>query len=316
MKMKRRVANTDLKIAPFVLGGNVFGWTADEQESFNILDRFVDEGFNMIDTADVYSYWAPGNQGGESETIIGNWLNKTGKRGDVLIATKVGAIRPGDKAKLNADYIRKQIESSLKRLKTDYVDLYYTHYDDLDTPIEEVLETYTALIKEGKVRYIATSNMSANRIKDSLKVSKAKGWPSYKVLQPEYNLFDRKQYETGYQALVEKEDLAVMPYYSLASGFLTGKYKTVDDIKQSSRFSTLSRYVNQRGETILKSLLQVAHDYNATPAQIALAWLMANPTITAPIASVSKVEQMDILQAVQLELSQEAVDKLNRASAY
>ncbi|MCK9180722.1 MAG: aldo/keto reductase [Bacteroides sp.] len=314
--MKRRVANTDLKIAPFVLGGNVFGWTADEQESFNILDRFVDEGFNMIDTADVYSYWAPGNQGGESETIIGNWLNKTGKRGDVLIATKVGAIRPGDKAKLNADYIRKQIESSLKRLKTDYVDLYYTHYDDLDTPIEEVLETYTALIKEGKVRYIATSNMSANRIKDSLKVSKAKGWPSYKVLQPEYNLFDRKQYETGYQALVEKEDLAVMPYYSLASGFLTGKYKTVDDIKQSSRFSTLSRYVNQRGETILKSLLQVAHDYNATPAQIALAWLMANPTITAPIASVSKVEQMDILQAVQLELSQEAVDKLNRASAY
>lgn len=314
--MKRRVANTDLKIPPFVLGGNVFGWTADEQESFNILDRFVDEGFNMIDTADVYSYWAPGNQGGESETIIGNWLNKTGKRGDVLIATKVGAIRPGDKAKLNADYIRKQIESSLKRLKTDYVDLYYTHYDDLDTPIEEVLETYTALIKEGKVRYIATSNMSANRIKDSLKVSKAKGWPSYKVLQPEYNLFDRKQYETGYQALVEKEDLAVMPYYSLASGFLTGKYKTVDDIKQSSRFSTLSRYVNQRGETILKSLLQVAHDYNATPAQIALAWLMANPTITAPIASVSKVEQMDILQAVQLELSQEAVDKLNRASAY
>lgn len=314
--MKRRVANTDLKIVPFVLGGNVFGWTADEQESFNILDRFVDEGFNMIDTADVYSYWAPGNQGGESETIIGNWLNKTGKRGDVLIATKVGAIRPGDKAKLNTDYIRKQIESSLKRLKTDYVDLYYTHYDDLDTPIEEVLETYTALIKEGKVRYIATSNMSANRIKDSLKVSKAKGWPSYKVLQPEYNLFDRKQYETGYQALVEKEDLAVMPYYSLASGFLTGKYKTVDDIKQSSRFSTLSRYVNQRGETILKSLLQVAHDYNATPAQIALAWLMANPTITAPIASVSKVEQMDILQAVQLELSQEAVDKLNRASAY
>lgn len=314
--MKRRVANTDLKIAPFVLGGNVFGWTADEQESFNILDRFVDEGFNMIDTADVYSYWAPGNQGGESETIIGNWLNKTGKRGDVLIATKVGAIRPGDKAKLNADYIRKQIESSLKRLKTDYVDLYYTHYDDLDTPIEEVLETYTALIKEGKVRYIATSNMSANRIKDSLKVSKANDWASYKVLQPEYNLFDRKQYETGYQALVEKEDLAVMPYYSLASGFLTGKYKTVDDIKQSSRFSTLSRYVNQRGETILKSLLQVAHDYNATPAQIALAWLMANPTITAPIASVSKVEQMDILQAVQLELSQEAVDKLNRASAY
>lgn len=314
--MKRRVANTDLKIAPFVLGGNVFGWTADEQESFNILDRFVDEGFNMIDTADVYSYWAPGNQGGESETIIGNWLNKTGKRGDVLIATKVGAIRPGDKAKLNADYIRKQIESSLKRLKTDYVDLYYTHYDDLDTPIEEVLETYTALIKEGKVRYIATSNMSANRIKDSLKVSKANDWASYKVLQPEYNLFDRKQYETGYQALVEKEDLAVMPYYSLASGFLTGKYKTIDDIKQSSRFSTLSRYVNQRGETILKSLLQVAHDYNATPAQIALAWLMANPTITAPIASVSKVEQMDILQAVQLELSQEAVDKLNRASAY
>ncbi len=314
--MKRRVANTDLKIAPFVLGGNVFGWTADEQESFNILDRFVDEGFNMIDTADVYSYWAPGNQGGESETIIGNWLNKTGKRGDVLIATKVGAIRPGDKAKLNADYIRKQIESSLKRLKTDYVDLYYTHYDDLDTPIEEVLETYTALIKEGKVRYIATSNMSANRIKDSLKVSKANDWASYKVLQPEYNLFDRKQYETGYQALVEKEDLAVMPYYSLASGFLTGKYKTIDDIKQRSRFSTLSRYVNQRGETILKSLLQVAHDYNATPAQIALAWLMANPTITAPIASVSKVEQMDILQAVQLELSQEAVDKLNRASAY
>ncbi|MBK5720319.1 aldo/keto reductase [Dysgonomonas sp. Marseille-P4677] len=312
---KRRIGKSDLEVYPFSLGGNVFGWTADEKTSFNILDAYTDAGFNFIDTANVYSVWAPGNKGGESETIIGNWLKKSGKRKDLIIATKVGAAFSPDNRGLKKDYILKQVEDSLQRLQTDYIDLYFTHYDDLSTPIEETLEAYTQLIKEGKVRYIGASNISDDRLVESILKSRKNGYAEYVCLQPEYNLYDRMRYEVEHEPVVERYELGVVCYYSLASGFLTGKYK-FDETVRGSRSEAVNKYMNEKGKLIIEALDQVAAQLDATPAQVALAWLIARPSVTAPIASVSQASQLDILKAVDLKLSDGAIEKLSIASKY
>lgn len=316
MRLKRKIGKSDLEVVPFALGGNVFGWTADEKSSFEILDKYADAGFDFIDTADIYSLWYPGNKGGESETIIGKWLKKSGKRDQFTIATKVGAEISASHRGLKKTYILSEVEESLKRLQTDHIDLYFTHYDDLSTPIGETLEAYAQLVKEGKVRYIATSNMTPARIRESIEVSRKNGFPEYVCLQPEYNLYDRKQYETEYEALAEEYQLGVVSYYSLASGFLTGKYRSSEDIVESNRKVQLKNYINYRGQNILTALEDVAKQYDATSAQISLAWLLARPSITAPIASVSKATQLDILKSVDIKLNQETLEKLNLVSKY
>lgn len=305
-----------MEVRPFALGGNVFGWTADEKTSHQILDAYVGDGFDFIDTADTYSVWVPGHEGGESETIIGNWLKKSGKRNKVVLATKVGGRMGDGRGGLKKEYIVREAEASLKRLKTDYIDLYFTHYDDMETPVEETLAAYQDLIRGGKVRYIGISNASPVRIRESLEAASQKGLPEYVCLQPEFNLFDREIYETEYEPVADELGLGVVTYYSLASGFLTGKYRRTEDIASSPREGQLKNYMNERGQRILDALHQVADHYDATPAQIALAWLLARPSVTAPIASVSKPAQLDILKAVDIHLSQEAVIKLNEASAY
>lgn len=312
---KRKIGKSDLQVYPFSLGGNVFGWTANEKTSFEILDAYTSAGFNFIDTANIYSVWVQGNKGGESETIIGNWLKKSGKRKNLIIATKVGAALTPDNKGLKKSYILKQVEDSLQRLQTDYIDLYFTHYDDLTTPIEETLEAYTQLIKEGKVRYIGASNISDDRLEESILKSRTNGYAEYICLQPEYNLYDRMMYEVEYRPVVEKYDLGVVSYYSLASGFLTGKYK-FDEAVKGNRSDAVNKYMNEKGKLIIEALDHVAEEYGATPAQVALAWLIAQPTVTAPIASVSKPGQLDILKAVDLKLNGEALDRLNNASKY
>lgn len=314
MENKRRIGQSELQTRPFVLGTNVFGWTADEKESFRILDAYTDAGFNFIDTADVYSNWIDGNKGGESETIIGNWIKKTGRRDDIYIATKVGSAMSDTQKGLKKDYILKEAEASLKRLNTDYIDLYFVHFDDLSTPVEETLEAFAKLIEAGKVGYIGASNMSPERIRESLEASKKNDLPAYVCLEPEYNLYDRKGYETNYEPLVEEFGLGVISYYSLASGFLTGKYESKEDLSGKQRGGKIEEYLNDRGRRIITTLKEVAADYKATPAQIALAWLQARPSITAPIASVSKTSQLDILKSADINLKNDAVEALNKAS--
>lgn len=314
MENKRRIGQSELQTRPFVLGTNVFGWTADEKESFRILDAYTDAGFNFIDTADVYSNWIDGNKGGESETIIGNWIKKTGRRDDIYIATKVGSAMSDTQKGLKKDYILKEAEASLKRLNTDYIDLYFVHFDDLSTPVEETLEAFAKLIEAGKVGYIGASNMSPERLRESLEASKKNNLPAYVCLEPEYNLYDRKGYETNYEPLVEEFGLGVISYYSLASGFLTGKYESKEDLTGKQRGGKIEEYLNDRGQRIITTLKEVAADYKATPAQIALAWLQARPSITAPIASVSKTSQLDILKSADINLKNDAVEALNKAS--
>lgn len=318
MKKKINIGKTALQALPFNLGGNVFGWTADERTSHEILDKYVGEGFQMIDTADCYSYWGDGHRGGESEEVIGTWLKKRGKRDDVIIATKVGSQYLRKEGALSKDYIRKQVELSLKQLKTDYIDIYYTHYDDPKTPIDETLNTYAKLVNEGKIRYIATSNMSAERIQDSIELSRKNGYPEYMIVQPEYNMHKREAYEKHLLPTMREYDLAVMPYFALGSGFLTGKYKTVEQAKdpKNARSMFMHEYLDDRGDRILKALAEVSAEYNATSAQIALAWLLTRPQVIAPIASVSRVDQLDILKCVEIDLSDEALSKLNEASKY
>lgn len=317
MRKIRKIGNSNLETYPFVLGGNVFGWTANEKASFDILDTYVDAGFNFIDTADIYSVWVKGHNGGESETIIGNWLKKNGKRDNVMISTKVGGEMSDSKKGLKKEYIIKAVEGSLKRLNTDYIDLYFTHYDDLSTPIEETLDAYDSLIAAGKIRYIGASNMSSARIRESLEVSKVNSLPAYICLQPQYNLYEREGYEKDYEPLAEKYDLGVICYYSLASGFLTGKYKSVTDLKDSQRGGDIEKYLNDRGTRIITELQCIADLYNATCAQIALAWLQATPSITAPIASASNdVQLRDILKSVDIDLDENAKRRLDVASSY
>ena len=313
----RELGRSGIKVAPLAFGGNVFGWTADEATSFKLLDEFVDAGFNLIDTADSYSRWAPGNKGGESETIIGKWLKRSGKRDRVVIATKVGSEMSPEKKGLSRRYILQSAEESLGRLQTDVIDLYQSHRDDANTPVEETLEAYAELIRQGKVRAIGASNFTAERVAQSLAVSRANGWPRYETLQPNYNLYDRADYETQLEPLALKEGLGVIPYFSLASGFLSGKYRSAEAAATRPRAQMLKKYFNDRGSRILQALDQVAAQLNSTPARVAIAWLIARPGITAPIASATSLEQLhDLLEATRLQLDGAAMEQLNQASAY
>ena len=314
---KRQLGKSAIEVTPLMLGGNVFGWTIDEVTSFNVLDAFVAAGLNFIDTADSYSTWVPGHKGGESETIIGNWFKRSGSRDKVIIATKVGSEIPGQGKGLSKAWIMRQVEGSLKRLQTDYIDLYQSHRDDPGTPVEETLETYAKLVEQGKVRVIGCSNFTAERTKESLAASARHNWPRYESLQPNYNLYERAAYETTLEPLALQEKLGVIPYYSLAAGFLTGKYRSQDDLSKSARGQGVKKFLNDRGFRVLGGLDAVAQKHQASPAQVALAWLMARPSITAPIASATSVEQLnELVKATQLELSKADIEKLDQASAY
>jgi len=313
----RKIGESDLEVAPLAFGGNVFGWTVDEATSFRLLDAFVAAGFNFIDTADVYSRWAPGNEGGESETIIGNWFRQSGKRDQVVLATKVGMeMGPGKKGTSKA-YILQAVEDSLKRLQTDRIDLYQTHKDEEPrTPLEETLEAYDALVKQGKVRVIGASNYTAERLAESLKISAEKGLPRYECLQPHYNLIERERFEKDLEPLCLKENIGVIPYYSLASGFLTGKYRSEADLSKSVRGHNVKKYLDERGQRILKALDEVSARTASTPARVAIAWLIARPSVTAPIASATNLDQLnDLIEATRLKLDDEAISLLNEASA-
>ncbi len=299
-----------------MLGGNVFGWTIDEAASFNILDAFVDAGFNAVDTSDSYARWVPGSPGGELETIIGNWVKRSGKRNEVLIATKVGEDM-GEGRSLRKDYILRECEASLRRLQTDYIDLYQTHFDDEVTPPEETMQAYAQLFTAGKVRAIGASNITPGRLKASLTASKQLGLPRYESLQPLYNLSDRREFETEFEPICRQEKLGVINYYSLAAGFLTGKYRSPEEgAKHPGRGGRLKRYLDARGMRILKVLDEVAARHHALPAQIALAWLIAKPFITAPIVSATSRKQLDeILKAPQIKLSGEDSAALDAVGA-
>jgi aryl-alcohol dehydrogenase-like predicted oxidoreductase len=313
--MKRELGKSGIRVSPFCFGGNVFGWTVDEKQSFELLDAFVDSGLEFIDTADVYSKWVPGNKGGESETIIGNWLKKIGKRDKVIIATKVGKPMGEGKQGLSKAYITKAVEDSLKRLQTDYIDLYQSHDDDKSTPFEETLSTFTDLIKQGKARIIGASNYSAARLKEALEVSKANNLARYETLQPEYNLYDREGYEKELEPFCTENNIGVITFYSLASGFLTGKYRSEADLGKSARGGGVKKYLTPRGFKILAALDEVAAQYKTTPAAVAISWVIARPGITAPIASATSVKQLhDVTQAVGLNLSREAIALLDEAS--
>lgn len=313
----RPLGQSGLTIAPLMLGGNVFGWSADETTSYKLLDAFVDAGFNAVDTADSYSRWVPGHKGGESETVIGDWLKKSGKRGKVVIATKVGSDMGQGKC-LKKGYILKSADQSLKRLGVETIDLYQSHFDDEVTPVEETLEAYAALIKAGKVRAIGASNLSPARLKASLEASRTHGLPRYETLQPNYNLYDRAGYERDYAPIAAAEKLGVIPYFALAAGFLTGKYRSKGEAEKSpTRGGKVKNYFDARGLMVLEALAEMAKARSATMAQVALAWLMARPDITAPIASATTLDQLnDILGAAKLTLSKEDVAALDKASAY
>ena len=313
----RSLGKTDVQVMPLMLGGNVFGWTADRDQSFAVLDAFVDGGGNFIDTANVYSVWAPGHVGGESETVIGEWLKRSGKREKVVLATKVG-MKMGDGGEgLSKGYIFKEAEASLRRLGTDYIDLYQSHKDDEATPIEETLEAYGKLIEQGKVRLIGASNYKGARLREAMDVAKKNGLPAYATVQPEYNLYAREGFETDLRPVVEEFGLGVVTYSSLASGFLTGKYKSKEDAKGAKRERQVGKYFDARGMRILGALAEVARETGAAEASVALAWLMAQPTVTAPIASATSVKQLrDLLAAVELELTGEQVGRLGEASAW
>lgn len=313
----RALGTSNLQVVPLMLGGNVFGWTVDAPTSFSILDAFVDRGFNFIDTADVYSRWLPGNHGGESETILGQWFKKSGKRDKIVLATKVGMDMGDGKQGLRKKYILEAVEASLKRLQTDHIELYQSHKDDEATPLQETLEAYQQLIQQGKVRIIGASNYKGHRLTQAIELARKHNLPVYQTLQPEYNLYDRQTYEQDLTPVAKKFNLGVIPYFSLASGFLTGKYKTLADTKGKNRGSRVEKYFDERGEKILKALAEVAQDSNAKQASVALAWLLAQPTITAPIASATSTDQLESLfAAVDLKLDATALDKLNQASAY
>ncbi|WP_422528250.1 aldo/keto reductase [Serratia fonticola] len=315
---KKPLGRSGIQVPQLAFGGNVFGWTADEATSFSLLDALVANQLNFIDTADVYSSWAPGNQGGESETVIGNWLKISGKRDQVIIATKVGKPMGEGKQGLSPRYIRQAVEASLRRLQTDYIDLYQSHDDDQDTPLAETLAAFDELIKAGKVRAIGASNYQADRLAEALKVSEQNGLARYETLQPEYNLYAREGYEQALEAVAQQQGLGVINFFSLASGFLTGKYRSAQDVGKSQRGDTIvSRYLNPRGFRILTALDLLAEKHQTTPAQISLAWLIARPSITAPIVSATSLSQLDeLVSATQLQLATEDIKALHEASAW
>lgn len=312
---KIKISHTDLEVAPINLGGNVFGWTLDEKQSFDILDGFTGAGFNFIDTANTYSWWVNG-VGGQSETIIGNWMKSRGNRDKMVIATKVGSQTKEHPVDISKKQILKCVDESLQRLQTDHIDLYYTHFDDEKTPVEETMSAYDKIVKAGKVRYIAASNLSPARLTESFDVAEKNGFPKYVALQPHYNLVERAKYETDYLPLAEKYGLTVFPYWSLAAGFLTGKYRTQADLGKSVRGAGVEKYLNEKGLAVLAALDQVAASHNAKPATVALAWLMAKPHIGAPIVSATSQSQLQtIFDATNLQLSSNDLAVLDRASA-
>jgi len=313
---KRKLGSTGFDVAPLALGGNVFGWTADEAMSFRLLDAFVDGGFNLIDTADSYSRWATGHVGGESETVIGRWIAKRRRHDDVIIATKVGSDMGQGHKILRKDYILQAAEASLRRLQVECIDLYQSHWDDESTPLEETLSAYDRLIRQGKVKAIGASNLSAARLRQALEVSEAKRLPRYETLQPHYNLYERASFEGELQSLCVSENVGVITYFSLAAGFLTGKYRSEADFGKSARGPGMKKFLNLRGMRILDALDTVARRLDANPAQIALAWLMARPGVTAPIASATNPDQLsEILRSAALKLDAEATRVLDEASA-
>ena len=312
----RNLGGSGLRVAPLCLGGNVFGWTADEAASFAVLDALIDAGLNFVDTADVYSVWVPGHRGGESETVIGNWLQRRGRREDIVIATKVGMQMAPDRKGLSAAYIAQSVEDSLRRLRTDHIDLYFSHSDDSTVPLEETLGAYQKLIAAGKVRAIGTSNYTAVRFAQALEVSRKGALPRYEVLQPLYNLYARSDYETELEPLCVKQHVGVVSYFALASGFLTGKYRTAADAAKSARGKGIvEKYLNARGLKILAALDDVAERRRSSQASVALAWQIARPSITAPIASATSVEQLsELVAATRLDLDKSDIEQLNAAS--
>jgi len=312
---KRKLGRSGLEVAPLALGGNVFGWTADDVTSFAILDAFVARGFNLVDTADMYSTWVPGHLGGDSEAVIGRWIAKRGRRDDVVIATKVG-MQMGDGSKgLSKAHILRSVEASLTRLKTDYIDLYQSHVDDAEVALDETLEAHAQLVRDGKVRAIGASNHTGDRLLQALAVSREHGIPRYETLQPLYNMLERSDFETNLAPVCLAEGLGVLPYFSLASGFLTGKYRSEADLGKSPRGAWVAKYLDARGHRVLAALDAAAAKHSATPSQIALAWLMAKPAVTAPIASASTVPQLEeIMGAVNVALDAGDLAALDGAS--
>lgn len=316
--IKRALGRSGLQVPPITFGGNVFGWTVDEAGAFSLLDAMVDAGLNFIDTADVYSRWAPGNQGGESETLIGKWLKRSGKRDRVMIATKVGMEMGPDAVGLSPAYIRRALEASLARLQTDYVDLYQSHKDDQDTPLTDTLAEYAKHIEAGKVRAIGASNYTAVRLSEALIAAERHDLPRYESIQPEYNLYNRAPFESGLQSLVKTQQMGTINYYALASGFLSGKYRSAADAGKSARGQKIvDTYLNERGMRILKALDEVSEDAGCTPAQAALAWQIAQPGITSPIVSATSLAQLDeLVKAASLTLTHDQLTKLSQASEW
>jgi aryl-alcohol dehydrogenase-like predicted oxidoreductase len=312
---KRKLGKSSIEVAPLTFGCNVFGWTVDQAMSFKLLDGFLAAGFNFIDTADIYASWVPGNKGGESETIIGNWLKARGGRDKVVIATKLGIEMGPDKKGLSRAYMMRAVEDSLRRLQTDHIDLYQSHRDDPDTPIEETLAAYQELIQQGKVRVIGASNFSAPRLAASLETSARLGLPRYETLQPPYNLVDRGEFEGELEALCLKETVGVIGYYSLASGFLTGKYRSAADTAGRARGSSAAKYMNEKGFRTLAALDAAAKAHHAKPGQIALAWLIARPSVTAPIVSATTMDQLaEMVKAPEIKLTPAEIAQIDVAS--
>ncbi len=313
---KRQLGKSDLQVTPLCFGCNVFGWTIDEKTSFEILDAFVEKGHNFLDTADIYCKWATG-VGGESENIIGKWMKTRGNRDKIVLATKAGMIDAVGGIDISKKHILKACEDSLKRLQTDHIDLYQTHKDDLNTPVEETLEAHAQLVKEGKVRYIGASNFTATRLKESLEASKKHNHPRYETLQPLYNLYDREVFEKELAQLCLDENISVINFYSLAAGFLSGKYRTESDLSKSVRGVRVKSYLNERGLRIVKALDEVSAAHHTSNSAVAVAWLLTRPFIGAPIASATSLEQLEeLFKAVELKLSAESVAKLNEASKW
>ncbi|MFL6857255.1 MAG: aldo/keto reductase [Allosphingosinicella sp.] len=311
----RRIGSTELTTPRLVLGGNVFGWTARGEDAFRILDRFAAAGGRMIDTADVYSAWVPGHRGGESETLIGEWLRRRGGKGEMLIATKVGMLAGEGGDKLEPARIAAAAEASLRRLGIDTIDLYYAHQDDTATPLAESLAAFDRLVRDGKVRALGASNYSAERLGEALAIAERDGLARYEVLQNEYHLMARDKFEGALQRLCVERNIGVLPYYGLASGFLTGKYRSPADQGQSVRGDRMGKYLNPRGFAVLAALDEIAAETGTSPAQVALAWLAAQPAVAAPIASARTPEQLEeLIGAMALELSGEQIERLTRAS--
>ncbi|MBB1149111.1 MULTISPECIES: aldo/keto reductase [unclassified Myroides] len=315
--MKKKKLTNELSIAEICFGGNVFGWTLDEKASLRMLDELHDQGINFIDTANSYSHWVEGNVGGESERIIGKWFKESKKRQDVVLATKVGGGMQGVERGLTRQQIIDGVDASLLRLRTDYIDLYYSHHDDVNVGVEEIMGTFQELIQAGKVRALGASNLSGERLLESNQVAEAKGWTKYIALQPLYNLYDRVQFETEYKDIVEKEKLAVAPYFALASGFLSGKYKTAADLEGSARKMMVEHYLNERGLAILDALAKTAQKHEATSAEIAIAWLLHQPVVTAPIVSATSAKQLQhLVRATQVKLDSDDLMRLDDSSRW